>query len=143
MYFMPIVDLYKHSEDRKNLAHFAAMASLAAVDGEINPQEKRILDRFAQKLGITDREYKEVMKKENKYPIETPLSNEERLERLYDFFRIIFSDHTIESEQLGMVERYAVGLGYPPARASKIVKRSMDIFEGKVSFEDYSLLVQG
>ena len=48
---MPIIDLYKHSESRKNLAHFAAMASLAAVDGEINPQEKQILDRFAPKAG--------------------------------------------------------------------------------------------
>jgi len=41
---MPIIDLYKHSESQKNLAHFAAMASLAAVDGEINPEEKQILD---------------------------------------------------------------------------------------------------
>ena len=131
---MPIIDLYKHSESRKNLAHFAAMASLAAVDGEINPQEQHILDRFAVKLAITDAEYKEVMKKENKFPIETPLSNEERMERLYDFFRIIFSDSTIESEQMGMVERYAIGLGFSPKMAPKIVQRSMDIFSGRLSF---------
>ena len=67
---MPIIDLYKHSESRRNLAHFAAMASLAAVDGEISKEEKKILDHFAAKLGITKEEYKEVMKKENKYPIE-------------------------------------------------------------------------
>jgi uncharacterized tellurite resistance protein B-like protein len=142
LYPMPIIDLYKHSESRKNLAHFAAMASLAAVDGEINPQEKQILDRFAQKLGISKEEYKEVMKKENKYPIETPLSNEERMERLYDFFRIIFSDSTIESEQLGMVERYALGLGFPPVRVPEVVQRSIAIFSGKVSYDDYKTLMK-
>ena len=67
---MPILDLYYHSEQQKNLAHFAAMATIAAVDGEINPKEKAVLDRFADKLNITDEEYKEVMKKSNKYPIE-------------------------------------------------------------------------
>ena len=139
---MPIIDLYKNSESRRNLAHFAAMASLAAVDGEINPQEKKILDRFAEKLGITQAEYKEVMKKENKYPIESPLEMEERLERLYDFFRIIFADNDIEGDQMGMVEKYAVALGFPPARANALVQKSTKIFKGQIPFEDYMYLME-
>lgn len=138
---MPIVDLYKNSESSRNLAHFAAMASLAAVDGEINPDEKKILDRFAEKLGISKAEYKEVMKKENKYPIESPLDMEERLERLYDFFRIIFSDGDIEGEQLGMVEKYAVALGFPTNSAAGLVKKSVAIFKGQIPFEDYKYLM--
>lgn len=138
---MPIIDLYTHSESRRNLAHFAAMASLAAVDGEINPQEKKILDRFAEKLGITDAEYKEVMKKENKYPIESPHDRDKRLERLYDFFRIIFADNDIEGDQMGMVEKYAVGLGFPPAKAAEMVEKSAKIFKGEIPFEDYSYLM--
>ena len=39
---MPILDLYEHGEKRKNLAHFATLASLAAVDGEVNEKEKTI-----------------------------------------------------------------------------------------------------
>ena len=117
---MPIIDLYKNSESRRNLAHFAAMASLAAVDGEINPEEKAILDRFADKLSITDAEYKEVMKKENKYPIESPLDMEERLKRLHDFFTIIFADNDIEGDQIGMVERYAICLLYTSDAADEV-----------------------
>ena len=33
---MPILDLYEHGEQKRNLAHFATLASLAAVDGEIS-----------------------------------------------------------------------------------------------------------
>ena len=69
---MPILDLYEHGDHRKNLAHFATLASLAAIDGEINEKEMEILKKFAFKLNITDDQFKEVMKKENKYPIETP-----------------------------------------------------------------------
>jgi len=139
---MSIVDLYKNSESRRNLAHFAAMASLASVDGEINPEEKKILDRFAEKLGITSAEYREVMKKENKYPIESTLDMEERLERLHDFFRIIFADNDIEGDQIGMVERYAIGLGFPSKKAGELVRKSVAIFKGQIPFEDYKYLME-
>jgi len=138
---MPILDLYNHSEQRPNLAHFAALASLAAVDGEFNPQEKAILDRFANKLNITDAEYKEVMKKENKYPIEAPFEMEKRFERLFDFFRLIYSDHAIDEEERALVRKYAIGVGFSAAKADKVIARSIDIFSGHIDFEDYLYLV--
>ncbi len=138
---MPIIDLYEHGDKRKNLAHFATLASLAAVDGEINEKEKAILDKFAFKLDITDAEYKEVMKKDNKYPIETPHSGEKRLKRLFEFFQMAFSDQTVGDDQLRFIERYAIGLGYSPDKAVEIVKKSFDIFCGKIAFEDYQYLM--
>jgi hypothetical protein len=138
---MPIIDLYKHGQGRSNLAHFAAMASLADSDGIITPEEKNILDYFAEKLGITEAEYKEVMKEENQYPIESPLTREERLERLFDFFRVMASDLDIQGEQVTMVETYAIALGFPPAKAREVVRKSVDIFTGRISFDDYMYLI--
>ena len=138
---MPILDLYNHPEQRRNLAHFAALASLAAVDGEVNPEEKVVLDRFASKLNITDAEYKEVMKRENKYPIEAPFEMEKRFERLFDLFKIIYSDHQIDDEEVDLVTKYALGLGFTMAQADKVVKRSIAIFGGGIDFEDYHYLI--
>lgn len=138
---MPIIDLYEHSEQRHNLAHFATLASLAAIDGEINPDEKAILDKFAFKLNITDAEYKEVMKKDNKYPIQTPHSGEKRLKRLYEFFQMAFADQSIDDGQKRMIERYAIGLGYSPDMAITIIDKSFDIFSGRIAFEDYQYLM--
>lgn len=138
---MPILDLYNHSEHRKNLAHFASLASLAAVDGEVNPYEKRILDRFAYKMGISELEYKEVMKKENKYPIDPSNSLEERLERLHDLFRIIFADHDIDDEEMVLLKKYAIGLGFPDKKADRIIEKSVAIFSGRIDFDDYLYLI--
>jgi len=138
---MPILDLYQHSEQRKNLAHFASLASLAAVDGEVNSQEKRVLDRFAYKLGITEQEYKEVMKKENMYPLDPANSQEERLERLYDLFKIIFADYDLDDEEMVRLKKYAIGLGFPDKKADKIIEKSVAIFRGRIDFEDYHHLV--
>ncbi len=139
---MPILDLYGHSEKRSNLAHFAAIASLAAVDGEINQKEQKVIDRFAVKLDISGAEYKEVMKKENKYPIEAPYTSEKRLERLYDLFNIIYADHDIDEGEYKMLKRYALALGYSPAKAEKIIKRSIILFRGKFDFEDYLYMMK-
>jgi hypothetical protein len=139
---MPIIDLYKHGEGRSNLAHFAAMATLANVDGIITKEEKEILDYFAGKLGITEAEFKEVMKEENKYPIESPLTHEERMERLYDFFRVIVSDFDMQKAQLHMVETYAIALGFSPVNAKKVVDKSIKIFSGQINLQDYMYLME-
>ena len=134
---MPILDLYEHGGHSKNLAHFATLASLAAVDGEVNPQEKAVLDKFAFRLNISEAEYKEIMKKENKYPIQTPHSGEKRYKRLYEFFQIIFSDNQIDEAERQMVDKYAIGLGFPTKTSDTIIEKSIAIFSGKIAFDDY------
>lgn len=138
---MPILDLYYHSEQKTNLAHFAAIASLAAVDGEVTPREKAILDRFAHKLDISEEEYKEVMKKSNKYPIEPQNDAEKRLERLYDLFRMIFADHKIDNEEMAMLKKYAIGIGFPVKKVDRLLEISVAIFSGRIGFDDYMLLL--
>ncbi|HLT50564.1 MAG TPA: hypothetical protein VKZ93_01330, partial [Arenibacter sp.] len=103
---------------------------------------KKLLDSFAHKLNITDEEYKEVMKVENKYPINPPISSEERLERLYDLFRMIFADSHIEDQERSLITKYAIGLGYSPQTANTIIQKSIDIFSGKISYEDYLYLLK-
>ncbi|MEM1336955.1 MAG: TerB family tellurite resistance protein [Bacteroidota bacterium] len=139
---MAIIDLYEHSDQKHNLAHFATLASLAAIDGEINAKEKVVLDKFAFRLNITDEEYKEVMKKENKYPIETPQSGERRLKRLFEFFQMAMADRSFDEDQRNLIERYAIGLGFSPDTASDLVNKSLAIFSGKIDFEDYQYLIE-
>ena len=139
---MPIVDLYFHSEHRRNIAHFASLASLAIVDGEVNHKEKGLLDRFARKLGISNREYRRVMKKSNEYPITASNSLEERLERLYDLFKLIYVDHHVDEEEMVLLKKYAIGLGFPVKKANHIIEKSVAIFSGRFNFDDYQYILQ-
>ena len=139
---MGFSDLYSSGEHRRNLAHFAALATLASIHGEISTEEKKMLDQFASKLDITASEYDMVMKKENKYPIDPPNTSEMRLERLYDLFRIIFSDHLIDDEEMVLLKRYAIGLGFPGDAADKVIEKSVAIFSGRIDFDDYQYLLK-
>lgn len=139
---MSFIDLYGNPEHRKNVAHFAALATLAASDGHISEEEKIMLDNFARKLEISEKEYKQVMKPENKFPIEPPVDSEKRLERLYDLFRMIFADHIIDEEEMVLLKKYAIGLGFSGDSADKVIERSVAIFSGKIDFDDYLYLLK-
>lgn len=139
---MSFTDLYGNPQHKKNVAHFAAMASLAASNGVISDEEKSLLDAFARKLQISENEYKEVMKPENKFPIEPPVNLEKRMERLYDLFRIIFADHIIDDREMALLKKYAIGLGFSEEAANKVIEQSVAIFSGKIDFEDYLYLVK-
>lgn len=139
---MSFADLYTTGEHRRNLAHFAALATLASIDGEVSAEEKEMLDRFATKLDITKSEYEEVLKKENKYPIETTNDEGKRLERLFDLFKIVYTDHGIDQEEIMTLRRYAIGMGFTSEKAEQIIQRSIAIFGGKIDFEDYLYLLK-
>ena len=131
---MSFADLYTSGEHRRNLAHFAALATLASVDGEISTEERKMLDRFATKLDITKSEYEEVFKKENKYPIDSTPDSEKRLERLYDLFRIVYSDHEIDDEERILIKKYAIGLGFTGDKADKVYRAFSSYFWRKNRF---------
>ncbi len=138
---MSFTDLFDSGEHRRNLGHFAAIANMATVDGELNAEEIKLLKRFAVKLDIDEQEYVDIVENAKKYPINPPNNSEKRLERLHDLFRMIFVDHTIDDHERFLIEKYAIGLGFSAEKAKSLIERSIQIFQGGVDFEDYVYLL--
>ncbi|GAA0872942.1 TerB family tellurite resistance protein [Gangjinia marincola] len=138
---MSFSDLFGSGEHTRNVSHFASIVRLAIVDGDLNEEEFALLGRFSRRLDISVEEYKKILKNPEGYPINPPDSKQKRLERLHDLFKIIFADREIDDEELNLVSKYAIGLGFSDDEAVKIIKRSVDIMSGHLSFEDYEYLL--
>jgi uncharacterized tellurite resistance protein B-like protein len=138
---MSFTDLFESGEHSRNLGHFASITSIATVDGALNEEEERLLKRFARKLNILESEYTEVLKNPSKYPINPPNNAKSRLERIHDLFEMIFTDHDIDDEERRLIEKYAIGLGYTEENAQKLIKRSIEIYQGGLDMEDYRYLL--
>ena len=138
---MSFTDLFESGEHSRNLGHFASIANMASIDGELNPEEEKMLKRFARKLDIDEEEYATVLKNPSKYPINPPNSSERRLERMHDLFQIIFADHEIDENERVLIEKYAIGLGYTEELAQKLIKKSIAIYSGGLSLDDYRFLL--
>lgn len=138
---MGILDLYQSNEHRNNVAHFAAIVTIALADGELNEAEMKLVNRFAKKLDIRDDEYDLIIENPTKYPLVAYSSYTDRVEHLFDLFKIIYSDHSIDEQERKLINRYAIGLGFSADKAGDIVKKSIAIFETGINFEYYSLML--
>ncbi len=138
---MSIVDLFESSVHRNNMAHFSAIVNIALVDGELNADEQVIINRFVKKLDITEEEYKEVFKNPSKYTIIPQNGIDDRLERLLDLFKIIFSDHKIDKEESTLILRYAIQLGFNEEFAKTLIQKSVKLFKADIEFDDYKKIL--
>ncbi|GFD73952.1 hypothetical protein KUL113_33720 [Tenacibaculum sp. KUL113] len=138
---MSIVDLYESSKHRNNVAHFNAIFNLAIVDGDLNEDEEKLINRFARKLDITEDEYNEIIKNSQKHPVVPQAKTDDRLERLLDLFKIIYSDHQIDEAELKLILRYAIQLGFSQEKAEEIISKTIKIFSGKIDLDQYKLIL--
>lgn len=138
---MSFVDLYESSKHRNNIAHFSAIVNIASVDGIINDKEQNLINRFIKKLDITDDEYNEIIKNPNKDPIIPHNIADDRLERMLDFFKTIYSDHEIDEPEMKLVFKYAIQLGYQEEAAQNIIKKSMKLLNNSLDFDEYKAIL--
>ncbi len=138
---MAFTNLFESGERSRKLSHFASMMRMARVDGDLNEGESLLLKRFASKLDVTDEEYEKINKNPNIYPMEPSNSADVRLERMLDLFKMIFADNEIDDEERQLIERYAIGLGYTQELATKLINKSIKIFQGGLDLEDYRYLL--
>lgn len=138
---MSFTDLFESGEHKRNLGHFASIANIASIDGALNEFEEKLLRRFARKLDIDEEMYEMVLKDPSKYPINPPMDADRRLERMHDLFEMIFADHEIDENERKLIEKYAIGLGYTEELAAKLIKRSIEIYDGGLDMEDYRYLL--
>ncbi|MGO3184283.1 MAG: TerB family tellurite resistance protein [Aequorivita sp.] len=138
---MAFTNLFESGEHSRNLGHFASIANIASVHGQVHPEEEKLLKRFARKLDIDADEYTEVLKNPDKYPINPPNDSERRLERIHDLFEMIFADNEIDDHERFLIEKYAIGLGYDAKTAQHLIKRSIEIYSGGLDLEDYRYLL--
>lgn len=139
---MAISDLYGTGAHLRNMGHFAALVSLASVDGAINQHEKMLLNKLADKLDISEEEYQKILEKPSDYPIHPNNTYVGRLERIHDLFSIIYSDRKVDRDEIALLRKYAIAVGFSSDVAEKIIKRSIQIFNGTLDFDDYHYLIE-
>ncbi len=126
---MSISDLFDSGFQKRNQDHFASIVRVAMSDGVISNEERAFLDRLARKLDITDNDYKEILKDYKSHPINPPSSYEARLERLYDLSRMVYADHIKRDDQVILLEKLSIGLGFNSDKAKYITERALSLVD--------------
>ena len=138
---MSFYELFKKGHQTRNKAHFASIASIAMTDEKISEDEQALLQSLATKLSVNKSDMTKIIDNPSQYPIIPSNSVEERLERMHDLFDMIFSDQKMDAKELVLIKKYAIGLGYNSKSANELIQNSIEIYTGKISFNEYKYLI--
>lgn len=134
---MSFSDLFDNEFKSRNKGHFSAIVRVATADGNLSEEEKLFIDKLAQKLEISKDEYEEIMENPMKYPINPPYLYTQRLERLYDLSRMVFTDHVLGQKQKDILKKFALALGFTPGNVTFIVDKALSLLVQNVDSDTF------
>lgn len=135
--YMSISDLFDSGFRKRNEDHFAAIVRVAMSDGIITDGERAFLDRLARNLDISDSDYKQILKDYKTHPINPPTSYDRRLERLYDLARMVWVDHIESDDQVIILEKLCVGLGFRADNAKYVTDKALSLVHEGVDIDTF------
>ena len=134
---MSFSDLFNSGFTTRNQDHFASIVRVAFSDNIISQEEKAFLDRLAHNLDISKETYLSIFKNYKSHPINPPISQESRIERLYDLARMVYADDIKDAHEVTMLRKIAIGLGFQTDTVSEVVNTSLKLVSDKVDFETF------
>ena len=121
---MSFSELYTPGFKSRNRDHFAAIIKIALADGIISKEEESFINRTAINLEIEDSEVIEIKANIDSYPINPPVSEQNRLERLYDLSRMVFADNIADKAEKNLLKRLVIGLGFDVNKIDQVIDKS-------------------
>ncbi|HEY0652277.1 MAG TPA: hypothetical protein VGD65_04075 [Chryseosolibacter sp.] len=111
MNFKEILALFKLGKATAK-SHMRNLIEIAAADGNLSPEEQRLLQYAAQRNHISTSELKSIQNNMTTIRFEVPRSWDERFSQLYDLVHMMSVDKNVHSEELRLCEIFAIKFGY-------------------------------
>tara|TARA_R110001583_G_scaffold35585_3_gene118258 strand:+ start:71827 stop:72261 length:435 start_codon:yes stop_codon:yes gene_type:complete len=139
---MAVSDYNLSGDQKRNIAHFASIVKLAMADNVITEGEEKLLKRVAKHLHILEEKYTDILKNYADYPMHTPHNYNERIERLYDFGKMIYADKEVASVEAKVLRRICVGLGFPIDNVEKVTDETIHLILNNNDLEDFTKAIK-
>ena len=135
-------DLSLSKAHKKKLAHFANIVKLARVDGAITDEEQKLLNRMSGALEIQKEDYQKILENPDAFPINPPIGYDERIERLYNLTVMIYVNEEIVGDEVDLLKKIAIGLGFPDDNIEKISDKAIHLIINNYTLEKFNFKIK-
>lgn len=139
---MSFSNIYLTGKHKQEIGHFANIVKIAKVDGTISDGEKNLLIKAGKKLNITLEEFAIILNNPEKFPINPPVSYEERIERLHRLTKMLLVDGEAHLKEINLFKKITVGLNFSNERVEKVCKEAIAQVLNKVNLDDFILAIK-
>ena len=121
----------------RNRDHFAAIVRVALSDNIITEKEQKFINRLAILLEIDQSEVDQIIKNPKSYPINPPSNEQRRLERLYDLSRIVVADDIADEDEIELLKKFILALGFPSGEVDLITKKAIKLVQNDTEEDEF------
>lgn len=108
-------------EKQKALNYFQNLYLVAVADGKLADEEKKILVKFSQNMGINAREASEIMLNIRFRDFVIPEDSTEQMMQFTEIVKMMMSDGTIHPEEFNLCKRYAEKIGKSEITLNRLI----------------------
>lgn len=135
---MSILNVFLSGTQKKNRGHLANIVKIAKSNGTINRDEIKLLKKIKADLNISDLAFRNIIRKPDMYPMNPPSNYDDRIERLYTLANMMFVEKESLELSKKLLERLAVGIGFPIQTHEEVVKVAAKMINKKVDLDTFS-----
>ena len=111
MAFDFIRDIFMSKDDKRRLSHIRMLFTAALVDGKLDKTEEAVLAGIAQREGVSEKEYQDIINRKH-INYTTPEDEETKRKYLIDLACIIMADDKMTPPEIDMLHNIAKGFGF-------------------------------
>ncbi len=135
---MSILNIFLSGTQKMNRGHLANIVKIARSNGKLNRDEIKLLKKIKKELNISDLAFRTIIRKPELYPMNPPSNYDERIERLYALVNMILVDKQSLDLSVKLLEKLAVGIGFPLKTHETVVKVAVEMAEKNIALDVFS-----
>jgi uncharacterized tellurite resistance protein B-like protein len=113
--------------------HVANLISIAKADGVLTTEEVIFIKSVAIKLGVSSKEFNEVVLNAETVKEETPVTDDGRIQALFNILTMMSLDMNANEEEIRICEHLAELIGFTKEQVDKAIKLSVDNIDNVVT----------
>jgi uncharacterized tellurite resistance protein B-like protein len=134
---MSYSDLYSSGKHKEEIGHFANIVKIAKADGDICELEEALIINAGKRLNITAEESIVILNNPEKFPINSPVSYEERIERLFRLTRMLLVDGEEDLREVNLLQKIAIGLNFKSRNIEIVCKESIHLVKQDIDLDTF------
>ncbi len=120
MKFSEMMNLFQQGKGSAK-SHMKNLIEIAAVDGNFEEAEMKLLTKLAAKNGISENQLKEIRKNSSGIEFEVPKDPREKFHQLYDLVHMMSVDNNVHRDEQRLCSLFAIKFGYSRANVDGLL----------------------
>jgi uncharacterized tellurite resistance protein B-like protein len=139
---MAFLDLYSSGKHKQEIGHFANVVKIAKADGIISDDERVLLAKVGSKLNITVEEFKVIFDQPEKFPTNSPISYDDRIERLFRLSKMVLANGEAKLVEVKLMQKIATRLNFKSDNTEKICKEAIDLVLNNSDLDNFIIAIK-